>query len=67
MSNGKSPQNPEALIKLDLRLRYEIKHEFAPDIGVRYQSLVGETANIAEADGEDTEQLFLLAGLRFAF
>lgn len=54
-------------IKLDLRLRYEIKREFAPYIGVRYQSLVGETGNIAEAAGEDTDQLFLLAGLRFAF
>ena len=54
-------------IKLDLRLRYEIKRELAPYIGVRYQALLGETRNIAEADGEDTEQLFLLAGLRFAF
>ena len=54
-------------ITLDLRLRYEIKREFAPYIGIRYQSLVGETDNIAEADGEDTEQLFFLAGLRFAF
>lgn len=54
-------------VTLGLRLRYEIKREFAPYIGVRYQSLVGETDNIAEADGEDTEQLFFLAGLRFAF
>lgn len=54
-------------IKLDLRLRYEIKREFAPYIGVRYQSLVGETDNIAEADGEDTDQMFFLAGLHFAF
>lgn len=54
-------------VKLDLRLRYEIKREFAPYIGVRYQTLVGETDNIAEADGEDTEQLFFLVGLRTAF
>lgn len=54
-------------VKLDLRLRYEIKREFAPYIGVRYQSLVGETDSIAEASGEDSEQLYFLAGFRFAF
>ncbi len=52
---------------LDLRLRYEIKREFAPYIGVRYQTLIGETDNIAEATGVDTDNLFFLAGLRFAF
>lgn len=54
-------------VKLDLRLRYEIKREFAPYIGVRYQTLVGKTGNIAEASGEDSEQLIFLAGFRFAF
>ncbi len=53
--------------KLDLRLRYEIKREFAPYIGVRYQTLIGQTDNIAEATGADTEHIFILAGLRFAF
>jgi copper resistance protein B len=52
---------------LDLRLRYEINREFAPYIGVRYRTLVGETDNIAEAAGRDSEQLYFLAGLRFAF
>lgn len=52
---------------LDLRLRYEIKREFAPYIGVRYQTLIGETGNIAEAAGRDSGQLFFLAGVRFAF
>jgi copper resistance protein B len=51
----------------DLRLRYEIKREFAPYIGVRYRFLVGETDNLAEASGEDTEQFLFLSGLRFAF
>lgn len=53
--------------KLDLRLRYEIKREFAPYIGVRYQTLLGETDNVEEAKGGDTEQLFFMAGFRFAF
>jgi copper resistance protein B len=52
---------------LDLRLRYEIKREFAPYIGVRCRFLVGETHNIARAAGKDTEQLYFLAGVRFAF
>ena len=54
-------------VNLDLRLRYEIKREFAPYIGVRYQALIGETDNIAEAAGHDSEQLFFLAGVRFTF
>jgi copper resistance protein B len=54
-------------VKLDLRLRYEIKREFAPYFGVRSQFLVGETDSIAEASGEDSEPLFFLAGFRFAF
>ena len=53
--------------KLDLRLRYEIKREFAPYLGLRSSFLVGETDNIAEARGEDTEQIYYMAGLRFAF
>lgn len=54
-------------VKLDLRLRYEIQRELAPYFGVRSRFLVGETGNIAEAGGKDSEQLFFLAGLRFAF
>lgn len=52
---------------LDLRLRYEVRREFAPYVGVRYQFLVGETEDIAEAAQERTEQWYLLAGLRLAF
>lgn len=51
----------------DLRLRYEIEREFAPYIGVRYGLLAGETANIAESAGLDTENLFLIFGVRIAF
>ena len=54
-------------LKLDLRLRYEIKREFAPYIGLRSRFLVGETDNIAEVRGEDSEQLFFMAGFRLAF
>ena len=53
-------------VKLDLRLRYEIKREFSAYFGVRSQFLVGDTDRIAEANGEDSEQLYLMAGLRVA-
>lgn len=52
---------------LDLRLRYEVKREFAPYIGVRYHFLTGETANRTRRAGGDTEQLSLLLGIRLAF
>ncbi|NMT64358.1 copper resistance protein B [Marinobacter orientalis] len=52
---------------LDLRLRYEVKREFAPYIGVRYHFLTGETEDIAAAAGDRTEQWYALAGFRFAF
>ncbi len=52
---------------LDLRLRYEIKREFAPYIGLRYRTLIGETANLAESAGDDADQFYFLVGLRFAF
>jgi len=54
-------------LALDLRLRYEIKREFAPYVGVRFHTLLGETSNLASAAGEDTQQFMFLAGLRFAF
>ncbi|MCF8113791.1 MAG: copper resistance protein B [Desulfotignum sp.] len=54
-------------VNLDLRLRYEMKSEFAPYIGIRYRFLVGETADIAEEAGADTTRLYFMAGVRFAF
>jgi copper resistance protein B len=48
-----------------LRLRYEIKREFAPYIGVEYAATFGDTADYAEAAGEDTGQTRWVAGLRF--
>ncbi|MFO7581010.1 copper resistance protein B [Guyparkeria sp.] len=53
-------------LSLDLRLRYEIKREFAPYLGIRFEYLVGETGNLAEAAGLDASSVFYLAGLRFA-
>lgn len=52
---------------LDLRLRYEIRREFAPYVGVRYGILVGETGDIAERNGQDDDAVSLLMGVRWAF
>lgn len=54
-------------VTLDLRLRYEIRREFAPYIGIRYGTLLGGTKDLAEAAGAETDHRRYLAGLRFAF
>ncbi len=54
-------------VNLDLRLRYEIKREFAPYIGIRSHYLVGETKSIATNAEEITQQTLFFSGLRFAF
>lgn len=51
----------------DIRLRYELRRGLAPYIGARYRFLLGETANLAEEEGEKTEQWLLLTGVRVAF
>ncbi len=50
-----------------LRLRYEIKREFAPYIGVSWERAVGDTADFARADGEDPSSVSFVAGLRLWF
>lgn len=50
-----------------LRLRYEIKREFAPYIGVEWQNSFGETANFIDAGGGETDQTVFVLGLRTWF
>lgn len=52
---------------LDLRLRYEIRREFAPYIGVAHERRFGATADMAKAAGEDDRETRLVAGLRVWF
>lgn len=54
-------------IELGLRLRYEIAREFAPYVGIHWERKIGETANIARADGERVDSLALVTGVRFWF
>ncbi len=53
--------------ELALRLRYEFRREFAPYVGVAWTRLSGETADIARAEGRDTDDFQVVAGLRFWF
>lgn len=50
-----------------LRLRYEIRREFAPYVGVSLVRSVGDTADFARAAGEDPSTISFVAGLRFWF
>lgn len=54
-------------IELGLRLRYEIRRELAPYIGVEWDRKLGETADLARDEGESTNDLFFVAGVRFWF
>lgn len=53
--------------ELALRLRYEFRREFAPYVGIVWTRLHGETADFARAEGLDTDDLQVVAGLRFWF
>lgn len=53
--------------EVGLRLRYEIRREFAPYVGVNYERKFGDTADFARAAGEDVEDVRLVLGLRAWF
>ena len=54
-------------VELGLRLRYEIKREFAPYIGVSYDSKIGNSARFARIDGERVRAVSFVLGLRTWF
>jgi copper resistance protein B len=53
--------------ELGLRLRYEMRRQFAPYVGVSWTRAVGETADFARIDGEDPSVASFVAGLRTWF
>lgn len=53
--------------ELGLRLRYDIRREFAPYVGVQYRRAFGDTANYLRAAGEDPGGWELLTGVRTWF
>jgi copper resistance protein B len=53
--------------ELGLRLRYELRREFAPYAGVSWSRKIGDSARFARQDGDDVEDTSLVAGIRFWF
>lgn len=54
-------------LELGLRLRYEIRREFAPYIGMNLESKWGGTADLAKDEGKDTRDIQYVAGIRAWF
>lgn len=54
-------------LEAGLRLRYEIRPEFAPYIGVFHEQSLGDTADFARAAGEDARDTRFVAGIRAWF
>ncbi|MET0000621.1 MAG: copper resistance protein B [Candidatus Thiodiazotropha lotti] len=54
-------------MSLGLRLRYEIRREFAPYIGVNWRKQFGGTADFTEAEDEDTSDTQFVVGIRAWF
>ena len=53
--------------EVGLRLRYEIRREFAPYIGVSWDRKVGRTADYARALGDGVEDKSIVVGVRSFF
>ena len=54
-------------VELGLRLRYEIKREFAPYIGVSWERKLGDSARFARAAGDRVQATSLVIGIRTWF
>jgi copper resistance protein B len=54
-------------VELGLRLRYEIRREFAPYLGVSWLRKVGDTATFARREGERVSSTSFVLGMRVWF
>ena len=54
-------------LEAGLRLRYEIKREFAPYVGLNWEKKYGDTADFASLEGESTDDLQLVLGIKAWF
>lgn len=54
-------------IELGVRLRYEVKREFAPYVGVSFDRKLGGTADYARTLGKDVESTSFVIGMRAWF
>lgn len=53
--------------ELGLRLRYEVRREFAPYVGVSWDRRIGTTARYARADGDRASTKSIVVGARMWF
>jgi copper resistance protein B len=53
--------------ELGLRLRYEIKREFAPYVGISWERKIGDSARFARAAGDRVQATSLVLGIRAWF
>lgn len=53
--------------ELGLRLRYELRRQFAPYVGVSYLAQTGRTADFTRAEGKKPQTTSFVAGVRFWF
>lgn len=56
-----------AALEGGFRLRYEIRREFAPYLGVEWSAALGETADLTRAAGGEVRDARFVAGLRVWF
>lgn len=54
-------------LELGLRLRYEVRRELAPYVGVEWSGSFGDTADFARAGNESVRNTYVVAGIRFWF
>lgn len=54
-------------MSLGLRLRYEIRREFAPYVGINRSKQFGQTADYAKDEGKETSDTQIVAGFRAWF
>jgi copper resistance protein B len=54
-------------LELGLRLRYAFRRELAPYVGLNWEKSLGDTADLVRAEGRDSSDLQLVAGLSFWF
>lgn len=53
--------------EIGLRLRYDIRREFSPYVGVQYRRAFGDTRRFLRDDGEDASSWSVLTGIRMWF
>jgi copper resistance protein B len=53
--------------QLALRLRYEVRRELAPYLGIAWMRRTGKTADLARAAGESSDDLWAVVGVRIFF